>query len=201
MHKLKPERFRQDIRQRFFTMREARHWTRLPREVMRCPSLEISKVVNALSSLVWFHSSPCFEQEIGLKTPWGLFQPEFFHDLVIHKAQWEKEAPKFTSEFWRAPWVLPMFSIQVSTLFANLSFPCRSGIMVCLEHVISWILAQNRATMAIFSQSCGWRRDNSACILCSSLGVERLAWGIHSELHFFHHSLSGFKAMFPRSMP
>lgn len=74
-------------------------------------------------------------------------------------------------------------------------------LQVCLEHIISLSLAQSRETMGIFSQHCGWRRDNSACILCSSLGVGRLAWGIHSELHCFHHSLSRFKATFPRSMP
>lgn len=45
MHKLKPERFGQDIRQRFFTVREARHWTKLLREVTQCPSLEISEDV------------------------------------------------------------------------------------------------------------------------------------------------------------
>jgi len=38
--KLKEGRFRLDIRKKFFTMRVARPWYRLPREVMDAPSLE-----------------------------------------------------------------------------------------------------------------------------------------------------------------
>ena len=41
---LKEERFRLDIRKKFFTVRMVRHWHRLTREVMDAPSLEILKV-------------------------------------------------------------------------------------------------------------------------------------------------------------
>ncbi|KAK4832042.1 hypothetical protein QYF61_020557 [Mycteria americana] len=42
-HKLKRRRFPLNIRKQFFTVRMTEHWHRLPREVMRSPSLEILK--------------------------------------------------------------------------------------------------------------------------------------------------------------
>ncbi|KFR01388.1 hypothetical protein Y956_00839, partial [Nipponia nippon] len=52
--KWKEGRFRLDIRKKFFTMREVRHWNRLPREAVDAPSLEVFKarLDGALSNLV-----------------------------------------------------------------------------------------------------------------------------------------------------
>jgi len=53
--KLKEGRFRVDIRKKFFTMRVVKHWSRLPREAVAAPSLEVFKarLDGALSNLVW----------------------------------------------------------------------------------------------------------------------------------------------------
>ncbi|PKU35455.1 rna-directed dna polymerase from mobile element jockey-like [Limosa lapponica baueri] len=52
--KLKEGRFRLDIRKKFFTVRVARHWNRLPREAVDAPSLEVFKtrLDGALNKLV-----------------------------------------------------------------------------------------------------------------------------------------------------
>ncbi|KFR10898.1 hypothetical protein N306_09556, partial [Opisthocomus hoazin] len=52
--KLKQDRFRLDIRKKFFTMRVVRHWNRLPREAVAAPSLEVFKarLDGALNNLV-----------------------------------------------------------------------------------------------------------------------------------------------------
>jgi len=50
----KEDRFRRDIRMKFFTMRVVKYWNRLPREVVKAPSLETFKVrlARALSNLI-----------------------------------------------------------------------------------------------------------------------------------------------------
>jgi len=52
--KLREGRFRSDIRTKFFTVRVARHWNRLPRGVVNAPSLAVFKarLDGALSNLV-----------------------------------------------------------------------------------------------------------------------------------------------------
>ncbi|KFV44934.1 hypothetical protein N328_02691, partial [Gavia stellata] len=52
--KLKEGRFRLDIRRKFFTRRVVRHWSRLPREALDAPTLEVFKarLDGALSKLV-----------------------------------------------------------------------------------------------------------------------------------------------------
>ena len=42
-HKLAEGRFRLDIRRRYFTVRVARVWNQLPRQVVQAPTLEVFK--------------------------------------------------------------------------------------------------------------------------------------------------------------
>ena len=53
--KLEEGRFRPDIRKKYFTVRLARHWNRLPRKVVDAPSLEALKTSpdGVLCNLVW----------------------------------------------------------------------------------------------------------------------------------------------------
>lgn len=56
---LKEERFRLEIRRKFFTLRVVRPWHRLPREAVDAPSLEVFKarLDGALGNLVWWEVS------------------------------------------------------------------------------------------------------------------------------------------------
>lgn len=52
--RLREGRFRLDIRKKFLTVRVVRHWSRLPKETVDAPSLEVisAKLDGALSNLV-----------------------------------------------------------------------------------------------------------------------------------------------------
>jgi len=58
-HSLKADRFRLDIRKKFFTMRVVKHWHRLPRAAVAARSLAAFKagLDGALSNLVWWKMS------------------------------------------------------------------------------------------------------------------------------------------------
>ncbi|KAK4824876.1 hypothetical protein QYF61_021083 [Mycteria americana] len=58
--KLHQGRFRLDIRKHFFTERVAKHWNRLPKEVVDAPSLSVFKrhLDNALNNMLYLLVSP-----------------------------------------------------------------------------------------------------------------------------------------------
>ena len=68
MSKLKESRFRLDIQKRFFTQR---HWTRLPRDTVDAPPLEVFKarLDGALSNLFWWEVSLPMAGKLELDDP------------------------------------------------------------------------------------------------------------------------------------
>jgi len=65
--KLRESRFRLDIRKKFFTIKVAKHWHRLPRGVVDAQSLETfkAKLDRALSDLVYLKMSLLTARGLG----------------------------------------------------------------------------------------------------------------------------------------
>jgi len=81
---LEENRFRLDIRKKFFTLRVVRLWHRFPREAVAAPSLAVFKarVDGALSNLVWWKVSLPLKGGFGLGDLQGPFQPKPFYDPI-----------------------------------------------------------------------------------------------------------------------
>jgi len=67
-HKLKQRKLQLNMRKKFFTLRVMEPWTRLPREVVESPSLEILRpfLDKILCSLLWV---TLLRQGVGLGDP------------------------------------------------------------------------------------------------------------------------------------
>ena len=82
--KLRQERFRLDIRRKFFTQRVVTHWNRLPKEAVDAPSLGTFKarLDVALGSLVWWLATLHIAGGLKLSDHCGPFQPRPFCDSM-----------------------------------------------------------------------------------------------------------------------
>ncbi|RMC07032.1 hypothetical protein DUI87_16485 [Hirundo rustica rustica] len=75
------ERFRLDIRRRFFIWRMAGHWNRFLREVVTTPSLtELEKCLDNVFKLLGYS---CPGPGIGLDVPDGSFQLSIIYDSMF----------------------------------------------------------------------------------------------------------------------
>jgi len=82
---LNSDRFRLDIRRKFFTQRVVTHWNRLPKEVVDAPFLEASKarLDVALRSLVWWLATLHIAGGLKLDDHCGPLLPRQFYDSMI----------------------------------------------------------------------------------------------------------------------
>jgi len=82
---LRQERFRLDIRRKFFTQRVVTHWNRLPKEAVDAPSPVAFKarLDVALGSLVWWLDALHIAGGLKLDDLCGPFQPRPFYDSMI----------------------------------------------------------------------------------------------------------------------
>ena len=78
--KLKEEKFRLNIRRKFFIQRMVRRCHRLPREAVHTPSLEVfkAKLDGTLCSLMWWGGNPAHRRRLNIGGPEGPLQPNLF---------------------------------------------------------------------------------------------------------------------------
>ena len=79
---MRQERFRLDIRRKFFTLRVVMHWNKLSKEAVDAPSLDAFKarLDVALGSLVWWLAAMHIVGGLKLNDLCGPFQPSPFYD-------------------------------------------------------------------------------------------------------------------------
>lgn len=79
------EAFQLHIRVNLLPMKTVRQWKRLLREAVQAPSLQMLKtqLVKALNNLIFAQRWPSFEQEIGLESSYGSFQPELYNEHIL----------------------------------------------------------------------------------------------------------------------
>lgn len=160
MHKLKPERFRQN--NGFSPWGEAKHWIRL----LSVHPWRLLKMWLYNHWATWsdFTAYPAFSWRLDWRPP------EVPSSLKFSIISWstkcnESEQHQTFHQGSGMHHGYCLCSVSRSQQYwQTWASSAGNDIMMCLEHIISLSLAQNRETMAIFSESCGWRRNDSACI-------------------------------------
>jgi len=81
---LREDRFRLDIRKRFFMMKVVKHWNGLPKEVVEspCPWTFKARLDGALSNLIPLKTSLRTDGRLGWMTSKGPFQAKAFYDSM-----------------------------------------------------------------------------------------------------------------------
>lgn len=142
----KKELLRLHKRKNLFCMRSVRQWSRFPREAVQSLSLEMFKIWldTALSNLVWPHCCSCFEQEVGIKTSWAPFQPEWVCDSVTGSCYFDQLQGSESGLLCDS--IFP-FLEQINSIF-------QTEVLKSLQHAVS-----------------GWSGDNSGASVQMSIAI------------------------------